>query len=140
MKYLCLVAIIAIFFTSSCKTTYQKKTKTCPEITHLKGDSTTYEVVVFDPEFESWYAMHYSQASDHSESYYKNWNKQYVDEWNYKASTGGKYSHFFLNSIDYDFNISYGIDVERKLFWYFKFVETYLKIPILPYGPSSHSF
>lgn len=96
-------------------------------------DSTEYELLVFDPQFETWFMTNYSPAKDHSNEYYQSWNNQYVTDWNYHYMAG-HYPKVFENYIDYDSFVNYGIDVNRKLYYYFRYVETYLKVPILMDG------
>ncbi|HKJ31125.1 MAG TPA: DUF6146 family protein [Balneolales bacterium] len=91
-----------------------------------------YKLIVLDPSFETWYEMNWSPATEKNESYYHYWNERYVTAWNYKASHA-EYSSFFDNTINYDFNTNYGIKVERKLYYYFRYVETQLHVPILDY-------
>ena len=93
-------------------------------------DSTEYELIVFDPPFETWYLTNYSLAKDHSYEYYHSWNIQYVSDWNYHYMAGHM-PGVFENYIDYDNNVDYGIDLNRKLYYYFRYVETYLKVPVL---------
>lgn len=90
-------------------------------------DSTEYELIVFDSGFETWYLLKKSPVLDHSIEYYKNWNRQYVDEWNYRSGT----SRVFGSPINYDLNENYPIEIERKLYYYFQYVEAELNIPIL---------
>ncbi|NJN28107.1 MAG: hypothetical protein HC819_20120 [Cyclobacteriaceae bacterium] len=99
-----------------------------------KNDDEQYEVIVFDPGFETWFATTWSPAKDRSVAYYKQWNQQYVNAWNYKASHPGTY-RFFDTTIQYDPTVDYGIEVERKLYYYFRFVDTKMGIPILDTTP-----
>ncbi|HSO86794.1 MAG TPA: DUF6146 family protein [Draconibacterium sp.] len=101
-----------------------------------EADSIEYGVETFDGKFESWYAQHKSPATYRSLEYYENWNKQYVNEWNYKASQPGKNS-FFEPIVGYNPNEKYGFDVNHELFYYFQYVENVLKIQILPGGPKA---
>ncbi len=96
-------------------------------------DSTEYELIVSDPTFETWFALNSNPAKDHSNDYYRSWNSKYVADWNYHY-TSGHNSHVFENYIDYDNSIDYGIELNRKLYYYFRFVETSLKIPVLLTG------
>lgn len=96
-------------------------------------DKTEYELIVFDPEFETWFMTNFSPAKDHSNEYYQSWNNQYVSDWNYHYMAGHM-PKVFENYIDYDFTIDYGINLNRELYYYFRYVETYLKVPILPKG------
>jgi len=93
-----------------------------------------YEVVVFDPGFENWFATTWNPARDRSVDYYSYWNNLYASAWNYKA-TRPHYSQFFTNVIQYEPTIDYGIEVERTLYYYFRWVDTKLGIPILDTRP-----
>ena len=103
-----------------------------PEIT--PEDSTEYELIVFDSGFETWYLIKNSHALYHSINYYKNWNRQYVDEWNYK-SMSSRYSRFLGSPIEYDPLENYPMEIEHKLYYYFQYVEEVLKIPLLRRRP-----
>jgi len=98
-------------------------------------DSVEYELVVFDPGFETWYMLQNSPALYRSQQYYENWNRQYVSEWNYLATQPGKRS-FFEPIVGYEPNVDYGFELNHKLFYYFQYVEHVLKIPILPNRPA----
>jgi hypothetical protein len=102
-------------------------------------DSVEYGVETFDAKFESWYALHNSPSTYRSLEYYENWNKQYVQAWNLKATSGGKNS-FFQPIVGYDPKEKYGFEVNHKLFHYFQYVENVLKIEIMPGGPRTTSY
>jgi hypothetical protein len=93
-------------------------------------DETEYELEVLDPGFNTWYLTQWSPAEDRSYQYYDTWNDRYVQAWNFKA-TSPRYGRFFTSTIDYDITEDYGMEVSRKLFYYFKYVEKELNIPIL---------
>jgi len=97
------------------------------------NDSVQYELLVFDAEFETWFETNYSPAKDHTNEYYQSWNTQYVNDWNYHYMAG-QFPKIFENYIDYDSNVNYGIELNRELYYYFRYVETYLKVPILLVG------
>ncbi len=102
-------------------------------------DSTEYELIVFDARFETWYQLQNSPAKYRSQSYYENWNRQYVSAWNYNAAQPGKRS-FFEPIVGYESHIDYGFELNHKLFYYFQYVERILKIQIMPNGPRSIIF
>ncbi|MDX9908203.1 MAG: DUF6146 family protein [Mariniphaga sp.] len=102
-------------------------------------DSTEYELIVFDTRFETWYQLHNSPAKYRSQSYYENWNRQYVSAWNYNAMQPGRRS-FFETIVGYEPNVDYGFELNHKLFYYFQYVERVLKIEIMPNGPRSIVF
>lgn len=97
-------------------------------------DSTEYELLVFDPEFESWYAIHNSDVQAKSKEYYHSWNIQYVNEWNYRVTTS-RHSGLYGQPINYDANADYPFEIEHKLFYYFQYVQHVLHIPLLRNGP-----
>lgn len=102
-------------------------------------DSLEYELETFDVRFETWYQMHNTPSTYHSQQYYENWNRQYVSAWNYNAMSGRRNS-FFEPIVGYEFNVDYGFELNHKLFYYFQYVEHVLKIQIMPGGPKSVVF
>ena len=102
-------------------------------------DSVEYELETFDGRFETWYQLHNSPATNRSQQYYENWNRQYVSAWNYNAMSGRKNS-FFEPIIGYEFTVDYGFELNHELFYYFQYVEHVLKIQIMPGGPQSVIF
>lgn len=103
------------------------------------NDSLEYELVTFDGKFESWYIMQNVPSGFRSQEYYENWNRQYVNEWNYHSTQPGK-SNFFEYIHGYDPTVDYGFELNHKLFYYFQYVENVLKIKILPAGPKTGVF
>jgi hypothetical protein len=98
------------------------------------NDSTEYELIVFDPGFESWYALRNSAVQAKSKEYYHSWNIQYVSEWNNRVMTS-RHSGIYGSQIDYRSNEDYPFEIEHKLFYYFQYVEHELHIPLLRNGP-----
>ena len=97
-------------------------------------DSLQYELIVFDAKFETWYAFHNNPSQYRSQRYYENWNRQYVNAWNYNSTQPGKRS-FFEPIVGWEPTIDYGFELNHKLFYYFLYVERVLKIEIMPGGP-----
>jgi len=137
MKHLFFLLIVLLFVwaCSTPKGTVKvEKSQQAAEI-----DSIEYGVETFDSKFESWYLLHKSPALFRSQQYYENWNRQYVQAWNYNSTQAGK-SSFFEPIVGYDPNEDYGFDVNHKLFYYFQYVENVLKIQIMPGGPKVIQF
>lgn len=97
-------------------------------------DSVTYELIVLDPGFESWFITNSKPSWFHSQNYYENWNRQYVNAWNYK-SLWRRNSQLLDGQINYEPNVDYGLEINHKLFYYFQYVEHVLNIPIIDNGP-----
>jgi len=86
-------------------------------------DSTEYELIVFDPGYETFLITQPYPKEYYSNEYYKNWNIQYVTEWNYRHDHPDIYGDFYETSIDYDPSIDYGVDFNYKLYQYFQFID-----------------
>jgi hypothetical protein len=99
-------------------------------------DSLEYQLETFDAKFETWYALHDNPSQYRLQEYYENWNRQYVNAWNYNSTQPGKRS-FFEPIVGYEPNVDYGFELNHKLFYYFQYVERVLKIEIMPGGPRS---
>jgi hypothetical protein len=93
-------------------------------------DMVKHDIVVLDPGFDTWFITNWSPAKDRTLAYYDGWNDRYVSSWNYKATHPG-YASYFQNTIDYNPNENYGLEVSRKLYYYFRYVEIELNIQIL---------
>ena len=97
-------------------------------------DSVSYELIVLDPGFESWFLIYSKPSWYHSQQYYETWNEQYVNAWNYN-SIWHRNARLLDGQIDYNPQIDYGLDINHKLFYYFQYVENELKIRILSNSP-----
>ena len=113
-----------------CAGTQPYVTITSENIIPPTEEKTEYEIDILDPGFNTWFLTQWNQAKDNSYKFYDTWNDRYVQAWNFKA-THPRYSRFFTNTINYDINEDYGMDVSRKLYYYFTYVEDELNIPIL---------
>ncbi len=101
--------------------------KTSATLTQTSQDSTEYEILIIDPQFDQWYLLNYSPAKDYSKEYYRGKNLVAVTNWNdhYRS---GRYSRIIESFIDYRPDVDYGIEVDRKLYWYFKYIVSTYKI------------
>lgn len=96
----------------------------------IQIDSTEYEITIIDPEFDAWYLMNYSPSRDYSNEYYQSRNRVGVSNWN-DYFMRGKFHRIIENYISYSTSVDYGMDVNRKLYWYFKFTEEKYVIRLL---------
>jgi hypothetical protein len=103
--------------------------KTSATLKHTVQDSTEYEIQIIDPQFDQWYVFNYSPAKDYSKEYYQGKNLVGVTNWNYYY-TSGRYSRIIISLIDYRPDVDYGIEVDRKLYWYFKYIQSECRIPL----------
>lgn len=120
------IMILAVWACSSGK----NATKTSATVTKSSQDSTEYEIIIIDPAFDQWYITNYTPAKDYPLEYYRGRNIIGVANWN-EYYRSGRYTRTILNEIDYQPNIDYGIEVNRKLFWYFRYIEETERIRVL---------
>ncbi|MBV2245636.1 MAG: hypothetical protein KUL83_00600, partial [Lentimicrobium sp.] len=72
----------------------------------------------------------FSQAQDRSNSYYRSMNNLAVSNWNHYYNTN-RYNRVINNHIAYNPAVDYGIEVNRRLYWYFKYIEESYRVPLL---------
>lgn len=97
------------------------------ELVPQSQDSTEYELIIIDPGFESWFNAHHKPVWYYSKEYLVAWNTQYVLAWNEKVRNPlmnqGDGDNPFILEIDYKPFIDYGLDLNYKLYNYFKYIE-----------------
>lgn len=119
--------IFTIFFALiSCRSSYtsmEDKPKGSNIVESKNGEE--YELIIIDPGFDQWFATNKRPVSFHELSYYENQNQRYAQAWNQKVSQQGLYgpNYPFENRIDYDPTKSYGLELNYKLYYYFKYIE-----------------
>lgn len=123
MKKLLFYFIILLLITS-CATNYKNSIAKSKSIVKIANDSLEYEVIIMDIGFETYLNSIAKPITFYSQSFYETKNKLYVTEWNYRTLNLLKYNpSIYQNRIDYNPSINYGLDVNYKLYNYFKFVE-----------------
>lgn len=86
------------------------------------SDSLEYELIVMDPGYELF--LHTQKPMNfYSQQYYETWNAQYVAEWNSRHMQPLAYGGIYETYIDYRPGIDYGLELNYKLYYYFKFFE-----------------
>ncbi|WP_430813910.1 DUF6146 family protein [Carboxylicivirga sp. RSCT41] len=93
------------------------------ELSVENGDSTEYDLIVFDPRFDTFLATQPYPKEFYSNEYYKNWNYRYCVEWNIRHSNPLRYGDFYVTQIPYELSVDYGIDFNFKLYQYFQFID-----------------
>jgi len=122
MKTQFIIAITFLLIISCATTKNNLKEKSQPKIETLSEDSTSYELIIFDPKFDS-FLFTQPVKEFYSNEYYQTWNMQYVSEWNIRYHNPLKYGDFYETEIDYSPNVDYGIDLNYKLYNYFLFID-----------------
>jgi hypothetical protein len=87
----------------------------------ISADSIEYELIVIDPGFDTWLYTK-PPMKFYTQEYYATMNRLYVSEWNYRYTTlknHGEYDSY----IDYEPETDYGLELNYKLYYYFKYFE-----------------
>ncbi|SMC45272.1 DUF6146 family protein [Moheibacter sediminis] len=96
-----------------------------------KNDEDEYDIIVLDPQYETYLVSIARPMNFYSESYYKNRNQIYVNEWNLRHSQPFNYDpDFYALRIDYESNKDYGINLEYKLYNFFEFIKWKYKVDL----------
>lgn len=127
MKPALIIGIIALLIIACAPA--KQVSKTSAEIKSSNPDSTVYELIISDIHFEQWYLLNYNDAKDRNNEYYRSKIITAVYNWN-NLYRSGRYIDAIDSYINYEPQIDYGIGVNRRLFWYFKFVEDYYGIKL----------
>ncbi len=96
------------------------------QIVQKQENKEEYEITIIDPNFDRWFLAHAKPVEFYQEGYYRTKNISYVSAWNAKVSQRGLYgsrNYPFEEMINYNPSEDYGIDVNYRLFWYFKYIE-----------------
>lgn len=129
------VLFFSLLFAMFCfgqDTEQEKTTEKQVEISPNDADSTEYELLIFEIGYET-YLITQLPMEFYSESYYKNWNIRYVIEYNQRYLSGPQ-KELYENEINYDPMINYGLEVEYKLYHYFRYFEKKYGVTLIPRG------
>jgi len=111
----------------SCNTTQQTtsdKNKLPENAVRIANDTLEYEIIIIDIGFDTYLASIAKPISFHSLSFLESKNRYYVTIWNQRARDLSRYNpNIYENIIEYDSSENYGLEVNYKLYNYFKFVE-----------------
>lgn len=101
------------------------------EATEKSSDSVEYELIVLDPGFET-FLVTQPPKEFYSLEYYKRWNNRYVTEWNFRHAQPLTYGDMYQTYIDYRPDIDYGLELNYRLYYYFRFFERENGVDLLP--------
>lgn len=135
---LCLFVLFFAITFPACKITQktqstEQKVELIENDTAKNSDSTEYDLIVLDPKFESWLATQ-PPANYYSIQYYENWNERYVIEWNQRHDNPIQYGDFYQTKINYSPHEDYGLELNYKLYYYFRFIEEEYGITLVKRG------
>ena len=127
MKNFAYIFLILLLF-QSCSTNVSVN-KDESSLTFEKNEEEEYDIIVFDPQYDVYLKTIARPQSYFSEEYYKMKNQQYVTSWNLRHSQPLQYNpDLYMVRIDYEPNTYYGLNLEYKLYNFFKFIEWKYKV------------
>jgi len=91
------------------------------------ADSTEYELIVFDIDFDNWLITNSRPTNYYENQYYRTKNHLYSVTWN-NLVRQNMHQPPYEYEIDYRPEIDYGIEVNWKLYWYFRYLESTLGV------------
>jgi hypothetical protein len=124
VMFLIMVAIQAPGFSQ------KKRDRSGVKADTVSVDSLQYRLIVFDPGFESWLATK-PPKEFYSKDFYEQKNRLYVTEWNNRYISS-RNRNLYESFIDYDPRTDYGLDINYKLYYYFKYFEETNRVRLYP--------
>lgn len=126
MRYV-LVVVAFVFTIMSCETTKpvvqaDNEQGTLSDTVRIANDSIEYEIIIIEPGFNAWLITQPPKGY-YGLAYLETRNRQYVAEYNYRVYAPGFNKNLYVQEINYEPNISYGIEVNYLLYNYFKYFE-----------------
>jgi len=126
MKYLVTILLFAVLV-FSCDTTKSTVESDSTKIALsdtviIANDSIEYEIIIIEPGFNAWLVTQPPKGY-YGLNYLETRNKIYVTEFNNRVYAPGFNKKLYVQEINYDPNVSYGLEVNYLLYNYFKFFE-----------------
>lgn len=123
--------IATLFFLGCGSYTTKRTTKIKEEPVVISNKKLEYQIIIIDPGFTTFLNSEARAKNYYSNSYLKTKNQRYVSVWNSRVRNPQKYSsNIYENIINYNPKLDYGLDVNHKLYWYFKFAEKKYKMKL----------
>lgn len=86
-------------------------------------DTTEYEILVFDPNFNYWLQSIARPRGYYSQTFMEQRNLILVNEWNLRFQTDARNGDLYGNRIDYRAGVDYGYEVNYILYNYFLYFQ-----------------
>lgn len=115
--------------------TFSETTQSNQDTIRIANEELEYEIIIFDPGFNSWLMSYARPRGYHSQTYLENRNRVWVQEWNIRANTPTRYGNLFEMRIEYDFNINYGYEVNYMLYNYLVYYQLKYNIKLGGFAP-----
>jgi hypothetical protein len=130
MKKSVLIGLLLYAILSITVYAQKEKEQVRMKVNKMSDDSTSYELLVTDTGFESWFLT--VQVDQYTPDFYHLKNIQYVDNWNNLFMSQENNGGLITSRIEYDPSAKYPFELESKLYWYFVYFEETNHIKLLP--------
>ena len=115
------IYMATIFFLTFSMRGYSQRNLRAERPNTISADSLQYELIIVDPEFDSWLATQ-PPMNFYSNEYYRQKNIEFVSEWNQRY-VSSKRKDLYESYIDYNPNINYPLELNYRLYYYFRYFE-----------------
>lgn len=120
----------------STRTGINKPLATKSDTIRIINDSLEYEVIIIDPGFNTWLVSRAYPRNYHTQSYLQNKNQMYISEWNNRFMQPQRYNpDLYGMSINYDYTIDYGYEVNYLIYNYMIFFQNTYNQKLYGYVP-----
>lgn len=126
MRYF-LVIFVFVLMVISCDSTKPVvqsdiDTSKLSDTVRIANDSIEYEIIIIEPGFNGW-LISQPPKGYYGLTYLETRNRRYVTEYNNRVYAPGYNKSLYVQEINYDPNVSYGLEVNYLLYNYFKYFE-----------------
>ena len=114
-----------VLFVGACASTKEKNmtaNETKSDTLRIANDSLDYEVIIFEPGFNTWLASQLPMEA-YSLQYLENQNRRMVPEYNRRARNPIRHGKFYAKPINYDYGTAYGKKVNYLLYNYLEYFQ-----------------
>jgi hypothetical protein len=125
---LCILMISGALYISAWASTAPPDTIHFEPNQTANGDTLEYELIIFDPHFNSWFLQNQRPMAFYEQSYLESWNVQLVSQWNHTLPSASLRSCAPTTYLDYRSNIDYGKELNYKLFYYFRYIHQQCRV------------
>jgi hypothetical protein len=122
MKSVLIIGMILLLFFQPDGICQKKRNEVKVQTDSVAVDSVEYELIILDSGFDSWLGTKPSM-NFYSTQYYEMKNMLYVAEWNSRNQNPMHFGNLYESRIEYYPNIKYGLELNYKLYYYFKYFE-----------------
>ena len=117
--------VLVVLVLNSCSSTTLPEHSTDIKTSKVSGEEEEekWEVIVFDPGYETFLVSRARPMNMFSDSYLKSRNQMLVSEWNSRYLSG-RNRDIYEVQIDYDSTEDYGLEFNYRLYQFFAYVSS----------------